>query len=130
MPNAHIGLRKAIQRSLDTDPIIQSIINKRDLTQDASQFGQVDVRDSESWPWRSATFDGMRHKFLIAAHVGKSEQARADQLCVAIVEKLDDANIELPGHALIELSLKHSAMGPADNSLSCELEFEALTISD
>lgn len=130
MANAHIGLRKAIKASLDTDPQIQSIINKRDLAQVTGQFGDVDVRDSQSWPWRSATFEGMRHKFLISAQVGRTEQARADQLCLAIIDKLNDADIELPGHALIELSLSHSTMGQVDNHLSCELEFEALTVSD
>lgn len=122
MQHAQSALRSAIQSYVVNDPKIAEIL--------CSSGDGVKFEDNKSWPWHSATFDGLRHKFSLRSKFKKGEEDRADALCERLIHRLHNADLELEGHALVDLSFAHSETAIRGEDVSCEVEFDALTISD
>ncbi|MFQ5348419.1 MAG: DUF3168 domain-containing protein [Rhodothalassiaceae bacterium] len=93
-----------------------------------------DLVSLERWharAWHSATFDGQEHEIRLAAELA-CDEAEAAALGAAIVACLHDADIAIPGHALIELSFESNEIRYDAERARCRCRwcFRALTVSD
>lgn len=81
--------------------------------------------------WHSATFDGQEHDIELELR-GRVDGPAMSELCHAIVGVLHDADLALPGHALIELEFICSEVREdvTPGESSGRLVFRALTVSD
>lgn len=78
-------------------------------------------------PWHSATFDGEEHELIFAVE----ESANSSCMKDIMINRLHDADINIPGHALIELVwMKTEQADKTDPSRSCHIWFKARTVSD
>ena len=110
--------------------------------------------DSRSRAWQSATFDGQEHE--ITLHLwsppGNANQSR--QIAAAIINLLHDADLPVPGHALVDMQFESSETrhlagtsrgngqgdgaavdgekgnGADQGACHCLLTFKGLTVSD
>ncbi|MGD8326794.1 MAG: hypothetical protein PVF65_07760 [Sphingomonadales bacterium] len=122
MQHVQSALRSAIQSFVAKDPQIAEIL--------CSSLEGVKIEDNQSWPWHSATFEGLRHRFSLRSRFQKGQEDRADELCERLIHRLHNADLDVEGHALVDLSFAHSATAISNCDVSCEIEFDALTISD
>jgi len=79
---------------------------------------------ADSRPWRSATFDGEAHELTFEA---AGADRMADGLAERLVAALQDADLPIPGHALIDLDWAHTDTGPPGTR---RIWFTARTVSD
>lgn len=121
MPAAQIALHRAVTSTLKKDKDITAL-----LANDAT----IEVADSTATPWRSATFDGMRHRFIVKSVLNSVCYDTAKALSDRIVAQLHNADIDLNGHVLIDLSLYCAQTRCVDGRIECDIEFDAVTISD
>lgn len=122
MMNAHSAMRSAIRSYIQQDKDILSLFSHSDE--------MLDFCDTKVTPWRRASFDGFRHKFSLHGRFPKDAEDKADAVCAAVINKLHHADIELDGHALIDLSFALSETLTCSDHICCKVEFDALTISD
>lgn len=122
MMNAHAAIRTAIRSYIQQDKEISSLATH--------SKEKLDFSDSRTLPWRRPSFDGFRHKFCLTSVFPKHAEASADALCHAVINRLHHADIDLDGHALIDLSFVQSEMLTCNEYINCRVEFDALTISD
>ncbi|GER02283.1 hypothetical protein JCM17845_29060 [Iodidimonas gelatinilytica] len=81
--------------------------------------------------WHSATFDGQEHTLTLDLESPKGDMA-VRQMAAAVIERLHDADLLIPGHALIELQFECSETHAPDAQgiTHCRMFFKALTVSD
>jgi len=81
--------------------------------------------------WHSATFDGQDHEITLLLRTSSAGPA-IGELSAAVIDVLHDADLPLPGHALIELEFERSETRPSgsDAGAHCRMTFRALTVSD
>jgi len=85
------------------------------------------VESIASRPWSSATFEGERHRFDLRLH-GNAE-AIGDALD-RLVDRLPDAEFELPGQIVAEAKLMAVRVDPDPAVLAAALVVEFLTVID
>lgn len=88
--------------------------------------------DSESRAWRSATFDGQEHEISLHLWSSKGGSGESKKIASMVIELLHDADLPLPGHALVDLQFESSETRhiPASDQYHCLLTFKGLTVSD
>ena len=131
-------LQRAIMRAL------QGVLQVRACPADRSEPGggaegepepgkraELRVESWEAHAWHSATFDGQEHDIRLLLVVSDGEEATR-RLSAAIIARLHDADLEIPGHALIELVFESSETRHDAESqcYHCRFRFHALTVSD
>mgnify|MGYP005854414665 CR=1 FL=1 len=81
--------------------------------------------------WHSATFDGQDHEITLLLRT-TPQDAEIGALAAAVTGRLHDADLPIPGHALIELQFERSETRSFDEDgiASCRLLFRALTVED
>ncbi len=132
-------LQRAIFRALEAVPEVRARLADRCHAERAMAGGDAElvgesVLRIESWTaraWHSATFDGQEHDIRLHLVADDGEDATR-RLGAAIVACLHDADLPLPGHALIELAFESSETRYDAESRRhhCLFRFRALTVSD
>lgn len=127
-------LQRAIFEKLRSDDRIAAMIATDSGDRRAPPFGEtracgpIRFRRASARAWHSATFDGQEHDIELEI-VGRPDAA---ELCNAVVAALHDADLTLPGHALIELEFVCSELreGAGPEEANGRAVFRALTVSD
>lgn len=114
-----------------------------DVTQPCLAFG-----DSRARAWQSATFDGQEHEITLHLWTAPGDADQSRQIAGVIINLLHDADLPLPGHALVDMQFESSetrhlaGARPGDKSANgqgngagqsachCLLTFKGLTVSD
>ena len=122
MMNAHSAIRSAVRSYIQQDKAISNLTLRSNEA--------LDFSDTRTIPWKRASFDGFRHKFSLSSRFPKDAEETADALCHAVIKRLHHADIDLDGHALIDLSFAQSQLSTCDDYIKCSVEFDAVTISD
>lgn len=127
-------LQRAILSALRDDAALAALLGAGDRI-----FGSVEAReetpcvcygDSVARVWHSATFDGQEHDIRLELFCGEGD-APVRKIAAAVIGLLHDADLPIPGHALIELEFMSSETRPsADGATHCRMEFHGLTVSD
>ncbi len=112
--------------------------------------------DSRSRAWQSATFDGQEHEITLHLWSPPGDANQSRQIAAAIINLLHDADLPVPGHALVDMQFESSetrhlagtkresgpgdgaaVAGETDNGATadqgachCLLTFKGLTVSD
>lgn len=125
-------LQRAIMEKLRTDDRVSRLLaGAPPLSAASAGAGQPRFLRVTSRAWHSATFDGEEHDIELGID-GVAGGPDIVELSAAVVAALHDADLPLPGHALIELEFLCSEMrerdGPAEPT--CRIVFRALTVAD
>lgn len=88
-----------------------------------ANFTNIVMEEIRSRSWVSATFTGVRHEFTFRAE-GEPAEAEAE----LFLDGLEDAEFQLDGHILADISLVSRTVDPAGSSVRISLE--ALTLED
>ena len=132
-------LQRAIVQALQAVPRVRACLlddrsgDRAETEGDPQPAGAACLR-IESWlarAWHSATFDGQEHDIRLLLTVDEGEAATRE-LGAAIVARLHDADLSIPGHALVELAFESSETryDAASDRHHCRFRFRALTVSD
>ena len=103
-----------------------------DLPRPDAETPNLVFGDSTCRAWRSATFDGQEHEIALHLWSPRSGSGRTREIASLIIGLLHDADLDLPGHALVDLQFESSETRlAADNAtFHCRIEFRGLTVSD
>ncbi|MCG8505489.1 MAG: DUF3168 domain-containing protein [Sphingomonadales bacterium] len=95
-------------------------------------FPHVTFGDSRSKTWSSATFDGQEHEMVLDIWSDQDAAADVKQIAAIVIERLHNADLPIPGHALVDLQFESSEtrLWQEKRLEHCRLEFSALTVSD
>ncbi|MFZ5609867.1 MAG: tail completion protein gp17 [Pseudomonadota bacterium] len=135
MSDAGTALYRAIRDVLQNDAKLQALAKAPVVVADQASPSAcprtVRIAGKKSWPWRSATFEGSQHQLVIEAEIeDEDDGARAKAFCDAVILRLNDAELNLPGHALIDLTLASAETRFQPAHVACRLVFDALTLDD
>lgn len=97
--------------------LLRGILNRASIDRD-----RILLTDFRSVDWRSLTFEGERH--VIGLRLPAPD---ADVVATRLLDGLEEAEIPIPGHALVDIAAARRRTNP-DSSITIELE--ALTIAD
>lgn len=109
--------------------------------------------DSRSRAWQSATFDGQEHEITLHLWSPADDAEQSRQIAGVIINLLHDADLPVPGHALVDMQFESSetrylsgsragtragteaneglsANADGDQARHCLLTFKGLTVSD
>ncbi|MGF1605787.1 MAG: DUF3168 domain-containing protein [Rhodothalassiaceae bacterium] len=112
----------ALRRQIaDAGAIMQSLCTPGPLARPG-----IRVARAQSRAWHSATFDGQEHELVLEV----ADRDARHSLCAPIIAALNDADIAIPGHALIDLLWQRTEADHADPAPVCRLWFKARTVSD
>ena len=64
--------------------------------------------DSRSRAWQSATFDGQEHEITLHLWSPPDDADRSRQIAGVIINLLHDADLPVPGHALVDMQFESS----------------------
>jgi len=127
-------LQKAIIAALEADSTVRRLLgglgrvgaNAHNLEPPAIIYA-----GSETRAWHSATFDGQDHEVVLALRT-PPQGPEAAELAEAVTGVLHDADLPLPGHALISLEFERSESRRESETGqgACRMIFKALTVSD
>ena len=95
-------------------------------------FPNVSFGDSRSKAWSSATFDGQEHQMVLDIWSDQDAEVDIKQIAALVIERLHNADLPIPGHALVDLQFESSETRhwQEKHLEHCRLEFSALTVSD
>ncbi len=82
--------------------------------------------------WQSATFDGQEHELNFNLWSREGGYGQSKEIAAAIIERLHDADLKIPGHALVDLQFESSEtrLVEENETYHCRLVFKGLTVSD
>lgn len=82
--------------------------------------------------WSSAAFDGQEHEFELKLFTKSGDADPGEKIAAAIISHLDNADFDIPGHALLDYQFESSVTRyiEATRSYSTTLYFTGLTVRD
>lgn len=105
-------LHKAISNCLVSSEKLQAFLgNPLPLFDCQSQDGplpRLAFGDSRSRAWQSATFDGQEHEITLHLWSPAGDADRSRQIAGEIINLLHDADLPVPGHALVDMQFESS----------------------
>jgi hypothetical protein len=123
--DCHGLLLRAVQTALAETPTIGALLMGSQTDR------QLAIADLETKAWASATFSGHRHRLEIAYRAQGEDLHASSQIVAQVVQRLDDADLCLPGHALIDLRFVGAkTQTGATGDVSANLAFDAITLED
>jgi len=127
-------LERAILAALRESEAIRTLLGETGAIVSGTRSGAtplVAYAGATARAWHSATFDGQDHEVTLLLQTG-SEDLEIGALAEAVTDRLQDADLPIPGHALIELQFERSETRSCDKSgiSSCRMVFRALTVED
>jgi len=127
-------LERAILSALRDSDRIRDLLGRMGAVISGVEYSDTPViayAAAKARAWHSATFDGQDHE--ITLHLRTSPRdVELGALAAAVTERLHDADLPLPGHALIELQFERSESRflDEDDIAACQMVFRALTVED
>ncbi len=118
--DGHGALLRGLRRLMESDALLAPLLADR-------QIPSLTVEGLHSEPWASATFTGQRHKLDLKLR-GEGTQLEAAR--ERLVAQLGEADLDLRGHVLVDLSLAEATTCSEAGEAFCRLSFEALTVED
>jgi len=85
------------------------------------KFHDLEVRESRSQRWHSATFSGSRHSFALTL-----SGPAADTVAACFAASLDAMEFVLPGHLVADIAIADRVDSPSCSTFTVE----ALTVED
>lgn len=96
--------------------------------------------DSRSRAWQSATFDGQEHEITLHLWSPPGDAGQSRKIAGEIINLLHDADLPVPGHALVDMQFESSETrqllgegecnDAGEGVYHCLLSFKGLTVSD
>lgn len=145
-------LHKAISTTLAESKKLQSYLGNPLRLSDShtpeTPLPRLAFGDSRSRAWQSATFDGQEHEITLHLWSSPDDADQSRKIAGVIINLLHDADLPVPGHALVDLQFESSetryisgenngalapggTSGPAgEAAYHCLLTFKGLTVSD
>ena len=142
-------LHNAISARLVSSEKLQAYLgNPLPLFDSRAQEGplpRLGFGDSRSKAWQSATFDGQEHEITLHLWSPPGDAGQSRQIAGEIINLLHDADLPVPGHALVDMQFESSetrhiigegkgeGAGQGDEGegpYHCLLTFKGLTVSD
>ena len=129
-------LQRAVLDALRRDQAVRSHLGDPprilDRPDPAADLPLLIYGAGRSRSWHSATFDGQEHDIVLDLRSGAGGSGRVREIAASIIDVLHDADLPLPGHALIDLQFEESEtrFEEADGSYRCKLRFKGLTVAD
>lgn len=122
MCDAQGALLRAVRRMVCQDPMLTAFGTDR-------QLPILTIEGLESESWMSMTFSGHRHRLDLRIEGTSDELAAVRDRLAA---RLREADLDITGHALIDLALMKAETRAADHTglEICRMTFEALTVED
>lgn len=132
--DASWSLERAILSALRDSDRIRELLGETGAVISGTQHEDTPViayAAATARAWHSATFDGQDHEITLLLKTS-SRDAEIGALAAAVTARLHDADLHIPGHALIDLQFERSETRPLDESdiASCRMLFRALTVED
>jgi hypothetical protein len=124
-PSAHGQLLHGVRKSIHKHPDLSHLWGEWPGSSGLS------LAFLESSPWSSATFQGERHQLELCLHTTPAATPPGPSQVDLLIEHLDNLQLSLTGHALIEFrfaTARTEARG-SDGS-ACRIRFDALTLAD
>lgn len=124
-------LIRAMNDRLQRSPVLAALGADRPVTvgKDEGTDDPVGIRTEllSVRRWHSATFDGQEHWVRVTVDTAPGEGDTARQ---AVIGLLHDADVLLPGHAVISITFETAETDDRSTGGACRIDFRVLTVSD
>ena len=128
-PHVHSQLLGAVRSQLARDTTLAGLLGSSDHP------SRLSVSVLETRPWASATFNGARHHLEMALQDSNGTDdsrllSATDVTTDRIIQALQDSDLSLLGHALIDFQFSGAETSINASGSICRLRFDALTLCD
>jgi hypothetical protein len=117
--DGHGALLRGIRHLMTGDPALAPLLD--------GELPSLTIENMTSEAWASVTFSGQRHRVDLKL---RGHGAELDRMRERLRARLHDAEIELRGHVLVDMTLARAETCSEDGEEVCRLSFEALTVED
>ncbi|BAT61225.1 hypothetical protein GJW-30_1_03782 [Variibacter gotjawalensis] len=106
MPSAAVALRAAIHEALSEDPTLVAELCGARIYDEAprnAKFPYVTLGDARSFDFSAGDERGEEHRIVLHAWSRQGGHSEAHRVAGAVMQSLDDADLDLKGHRLVNL---------------------------
>ena len=129
-------LHRAIVGRLKSNGALAALVGDeiivRDQDQAAAAYPHIEIGDSFTNAWQSATFDGQEHEFSLHLWSRDGGSDKSKEIASAVINLLHDADFPIPGHALVDLQFESAETRYRKDrgAYHCHIRFKGLTVAD